>query len=191
MHNDRSADGKRLRRMVASNPGDRVSWHNLAAVEGDLGRADASEAAARRAIALGITAPETRLVLARALQAQRRLDEAERMFGEALALRPVFVEAHRDLAQLVWMRTADATLALRQLDAAMRAAPREPGLYLVRSIVLEFVGDLSAALAAAQAGLALAPAHLHLLRPAPPPCAPAPHPALPLLPAPRAISLPP
>jgi tetratricopeptide (TPR) repeat protein len=164
MHNDRSAEGKRLRRMVASNPGDRVSWHNLAALEGDLGRVDESEAAARRAIALGITAPETRLVLARALQAQRRLDEAERMFEEALALRPVYVEAHRDLAQLVWMRTGEVALALRPLDAALRAAPHEPGLHLVRSIVLEFAGDLSAALAAAQAGVALAPDDSQLLR---------------------------
>ena len=189
MHNDRSADGERLRRMVASNPGDRVSWHNLAALEGDLGRVDESEAAARRAIALGITAPETRLVLARALQAQRRLDEAERVFEEALALRPVFIEAHRDLAQLVWMRTGDATLALRHLDDAMHAAPREPGLHLVRSIVLEFAADLSAALAAAQAGVAIAPDDVQLMRQAAHLCAAAGNPALAVALAQRAVSV--
>lgn len=189
MHNDTSAEGKRLRRMVASHPSDRVSWHNLAALEGDLGRVAESEAAARRAIALGISAPETRLVLARALQAQRRLDEAERMFEEALALRPVYVEAHRDLAQLVWMRTGDVALALRPLEDAMRAAPREPGLHLVRSIVLEFAGDLPAALGAAQAGLALAPNDVQLIRQAAHLCAAVGNPGLAVVLAERALNV--
>ncbi len=78
--NTRVADAARLRDALAMQPNDRVSWHNLAAAEGDLGRAAEAEAAARRAIALGIIAPETRLVLARALQSLRRLDEAESLF---------------------------------------------------------------------------------------------------------------
>ena len=148
-------DTERLRRAVAADPNDRVSWHNLAAAEGDLGRAAEAEAAARRAIALGIPAPETRLVLARALQDLNRLDEAERMFEEAIARRPKYVEAHRDLAQLRWMRTGSREAALRGLDDA---------LHLLRSIALEFMGDKRAALAAAEAGLALAPGDLQLLR---------------------------
>src|SRR5438270_13461948 len=110
----RAADAQRSRAALERDPRDRIAWHNLAAAEGDLGHAVQAEAAARRAIALGITAPETRLVLARALQSQRRLDEAERMFEEALSLRPVYGDAHRDLAQLVWMRTGDARLALQR-----------------------------------------------------------------------------
>src|SRR5882724_7980745 len=97
MATDRAADAARLRRVLAGNPQDRVSWHNLAAAEGDLGRAAEAEAAARRAIALAIPAPETRLVLARALQDLNRLDEAERMFEEAITRRPNYAEAHRDL----------------------------------------------------------------------------------------------
>ena len=103
--NTRVADAARLRAALAAQPTDRVSWHNLAAAEGDLGHAAEAEAAARRAIELGITAPETRLVLARALQSLRKLDEAESMFKKAIALRPVYADAHRDLAQLIWMRT--------------------------------------------------------------------------------------
>ena len=103
---DRVADAARLRSTLAANPQDRVGWHNLAAVEGDLGHAEEAEKAARRAIALGIPAPETRVVLARALQDLNRLDEAERSLEEALALRPVYPAAHRDLAQLRWMRSA-------------------------------------------------------------------------------------
>lgn len=164
MPNDRAADAARLRGALAANPLDRVSWHNLAAAEGDLGRAAEAEVAARRAIALGITAPETRLVLARALQALNRLDEAERMFEEALALRPAYAEAHRDLAQLRWMRTGRVEAALRALDDALRTAPRDGPLHLVRSIALEFTGDAPAALATAEAGLAHAPEEPQLLR---------------------------
>lgn len=68
MVSNRAADAAQLRTLLAAQPNDRVAWHNLAAAEGDLRRASESEFAARRAIALGIAAPETRLVLARELQ---------------------------------------------------------------------------------------------------------------------------
>jgi uncharacterized protein (TIGR02466 family) len=161
---DRVADAARLRSTLAANPQDRVSWHNLAAVEGDLGHAEEAEKAARRAIALGIPAPETRVVLARALQDLNRLDEAERSFEEALALRPVYPAAHRDLAQLRWMRSGRIDDALRALDDTLRHAPQEKYLHLVRSIALEFMGDVPAALASAEAGLVHAPAELELLQ---------------------------
>ena len=154
---DRAADAARWRAALASNPNDRIAWHNLASAECDLGHAAEAEAAARGAIALGIPAPETRLVLARALQAQRRLDEAEKAFDEAISLRPAYADAHRDLAQLVWMRTARSDLALARLDRALRVAPRDAALHLIRSIVLEISGDRDAALAAVTTGLTVAP----------------------------------
>jgi uncharacterized protein (TIGR02466 family) len=160
----RVADAERLRQQLRIAPGDRIAWHNLAAAEGDLGRVAEAEAAARKAIALGLEAPETRLVLARALQSQRKLDDAEHAFRDAIARRPAYVDAHRDLAQLVWMRTGRVDLALARLDRSLRAVPAEPGLHLVRSTVLEFAGDHAAALAAAEAGLAHAPKHKELLR---------------------------
>jgi len=112
---------------------------------------------------LGLQAPETRFVLARALQDQGRLDEADEVFRECLALRPAYAEAHRDLAQLRWMRTADVDLALQELDSALLLAPRHAALHLVRSIVLEFAGDEHAALESVTAGLALVPADLQML----------------------------
>jgi len=164
MAQDRDADAARARRAVSLDPRDRVSWHNLAAAEGDLGNAREAERAARRALELGIPAPETRLVLARALQDLNQLDEAEHMFEEALALRPLYAEAHRDLAQLRWMRTGQEDAALRTLDAALARAPHDVTLQLVRSIALEFMTDEQGALASAEAGLARAPQDLYLLR---------------------------
>lgn len=160
----RAADAERMRQQLRIAPNDRIAWHNLAAAEGDLGHAVEAEAAARRAIALGLEAPETRLVLARALQSQRKLDDAEEAFCDAIARRPAYVDAHRDLAQLVWMRSGEADRALVRVDRALRAAPREAGLHLVRSTVLEFAGDVDAALASTEAGLARVPGHKELLR---------------------------
>ncbi len=160
----RVADAARLRAALAIQPNDRVSWHNLAAAEGDLGRAPEAESAARRAIALGIPAPETRLVLARALQSLRRLDEAENMFKKAIALRPAYADAHRDLAQLIWMRTGRIEDALKKLSRALRAAPAQSDLHAVHSSVLEYAGDAVGALAAAERGLAHAPKDVALLR---------------------------
>ncbi|MGZ5038574.1 MAG: putative 2OG-Fe(II) oxygenase [Usitatibacter sp.] len=160
---DRAADAERWRTALRSDPRDRIAWHNLASAEGDLGRAAEAESAARRAIALGLPAPETRLVLARALQAQHRLDEAERAFDEALSLRPLYADAHRDLAQLVWMRTGKSGFALKRVERALRSAPREGALHLIRSIVLEVSGDREAAFGAALAGLTTAPRDAGLL----------------------------
>jgi tetratricopeptide (TPR) repeat protein len=160
----RAADADRLRQQLRLNPSDRIAWHNLAAAEGDLGHVDEAVTAARRAIALGLEAPETRLVLARALQSSRQLDDAEHAFRDAIARRPTYADAHRDLAQLVWMRTGRADLALARLERALRAAPANAALYAVRSTVLEAAGDIDAALGAAEAGLAYAPADKDLLR---------------------------
>lgn len=164
MAQDRAADAARARRAVAVDPRDRVSWHNLAAAEGDLGNAHEAARAALRALELGIAAPETRLVLARALQDLNRLDEAECMFEQALALRPLYAEAHRGLAQLRWMRTSSTEAALRALDDALRGSPRDFALHHVRSVALEFIGDKVGALASAETGLTFAPDALPLLR---------------------------
>ena len=161
---NRAADAERLRLQLRLTPNDRVAWHNLAAAEGDLGNVVAAESAARRAIALGLEAPETRLVLGRALQSLRQLDDAERAFSDAIARRPTYAEAHRDLAQLVWMRTGRVDRALARLERALRSAPTDPGLHAVRCVVLEFAGDNEAALAAAEAGLGWSRDHKELLR---------------------------
>ena len=160
----RADDAKRLRQQVRANPNDRIAWHNLAAAEGDLGRVVEAEAAARHAITLGLEAPETRLVLARALQSLRRLDDAERAFSDAIARRPAYVDAQRDLAQLVWMRTGDPQRALARVDRALRTSPEEAGLHLIRSTVFEYAGDWDSSFAAAQAGLVRAPSNRELLR---------------------------
>lgn len=129
-----------LERIVALEPTP-VSEHNLAAALGDAGDVAGAVAAARRALDRGGTAPETWLVLARALSALGRLDEADRAFDEALARRPAFEPALRDKAQLIWMRTGDADAALAPIDACLRVSPG-PVLAILRAAVArDILGD--------------------------------------------------
>ncbi|MCU7236354.1 tetratricopeptide repeat protein, partial [Escherichia coli] len=110
---------------VAARPASAVAEHNLAALLGDLGRSAEAEAAARRAFAKGGDAPETWLVLSRALVAQNRHDDAETAYREALARRPGYIDAVRDLSQLIWMRTADGERALEPVREALARTPAD------------------------------------------------------------------
>jgi len=133
---------------AAAAPGSGVAEHNLAAALGDAARFPEAEAACRRAFAKGLDAPETWLVLARALLGQKRLEEADAGFRQALRRRPDMADAHRDLAQLIWMRTGDIAAASRELDSAIAAHPADPVLRFVKARALEYAGDLAGAYAA-------------------------------------------
>lgn len=129
------------RRLTQLYPQRRSGWHNLAATLGELALATEAEVAARRCLEVPPIAPETLLVLGRSLQSQGRYDEAEAAFGRALDLQPAYAPAHRDLAQLRWMRTGDIAQALGRLAGTVE----DVDLTLVKASVLEFAGDLAAA----------------------------------------------
>lgn len=148
---------------VGRFPGNRIAWHNLASTLGDLGQAQEAETAARKAIGLGLTAPETQLVLARALQDQQRFDEAEQAFVAALDARPDYEEAHREFAQLVWMRTGDRRAALARLERAAASFPAASGLGYVLAIAHAFTGHPELARRAAEAALDVSPRDPRLL----------------------------
>lgn len=150
------------RRAVTRAPGDRFAWYNLAATLGDLSLDDEAEEAARKTIALGLDVPEVRLVLGRALQALHRYDEAEATFERALAARPNDAAVHLNLAQLRWMRSGRAEVALGQLDRALARHPADANLWTIRSNVLTFAGDHTGADATLADALARAPGDLGL-----------------------------
>jgi tetratricopeptide (TPR) repeat protein len=132
-------------RWVIAAPTSGVAEHNLAATLGDLGRSAEAEVAARRAFAKGLDAPETRLVQARALVTLGCYDEAEAAFHAALTRQPLYVEAHRDLAQLIWMRTENKDQATAAIDAGLRRDPNATALRQLKAKVLTFAGDLAGA----------------------------------------------
>jgi len=107
------------RKAVEAAPRSGVAEYNLAAVLCDLGRSDEAAAAADRALAKGLGVPEAHLVRARALLGLDRIDEAQAGIETAVRLRPTFVDALRELAQLIWMRTEDVDRAIEPIDRAL------------------------------------------------------------------------
>ncbi len=130
---------------VEAAPDSGVAEHNLAGALAEVHRFAESEAAAARAFAKGLDAPETWLVRGRALQGLGEIDAAEAAFSEAIKRRPAYAEAHGDLAQLLWMKTEDVGLATRAIDEALKAHPWDAPLSLAKSRVLEYVGDIDGA----------------------------------------------
>ncbi|WP_295218308.1 putative 2OG-Fe(II) oxygenase [uncultured Brevundimonas sp.] len=128
-------------RLITVRPQSVPARHNLASTLGDLGRAVEAEAACRAAMAIGGDAPETWLVLARALQAQSRFDEAEDAYRQALLRRPGYGDALRDLSQLIWMRDADLEGACAPLDAAIVVSPATPLLRQIKGKLLDYAGQ--------------------------------------------------
>jgi tetratricopeptide (TPR) repeat protein len=128
-------------RAIASSPASGVAEHNLAAALGDGHWFAECEAATSRALAKGLDAPETWLVRGRAFLGLGRHDDAERAFRQVLLRRPFSAETHTELAQLMWMRTEDSALAMRDIDAAIANAPAEAGLVRAKARLLGNVGD--------------------------------------------------
>ncbi|MBW6527882.1 hypothetical protein KZ813_13630 [Sphingomonas sp. RHCKR7] len=149
----------RCREAVRARPESPVAEHNLASVLGDMGDAAGALRASERALAKGGRAPETQLVRARALQALGALDAAEQGYVAAIAARADYATAHRDLAQLRWMRTADLSHAMAELAGA----PASLELALVRSTVLQAGGHADAAAIVLDEALRRAPGEIALL----------------------------
>ena len=132
------------REIVRIAPGNGAVLHNLAAALGDAGQNREAVETAKRAFATGLDAPETWLVLARALLSLERLSEAESAFRGVIARRPVDTTAHRELAQLIWMRTGDVEKALAELNKAIKQFPDTLDLRLARAHVQGQTGNAEA-----------------------------------------------
>ncbi len=144
------------------NPKSGVAAHNVASGLGDAGRDREAALEAERAFALGLDAPETWLVYGRALQGLRRLEEAERAFRNAVARRPTYAEALRDLCQLIWMRSGEAGEALAPLEQALAAAPDDASLIGVKVRLLAHMAGEAQALDLGRAALGRTPGDLRL-----------------------------
>lgn len=124
------------KRATLKDPHNRIIWHNYAALLNDLGRHGEARKAVDQAFRLGLDAPETWLVSGRNYVGLEQFDRAEANYREALKRRPDYYDAHRDLAQLIWMRTGDPDAAIAPLDQAGHSLALAP----VRAMVLEKIG---------------------------------------------------
>lgn len=144
------------------DPKSGVAAHNVASGLGDAGRDEEAALEAERAFALGLDAPETWLVYGRSLQGLRRLEDAERAFRNAVARRPTYADALRDLCQLIWMRSGQAGEALAPLEEALAAAPGDGSLTGVKVRLLAHMAGEAQALDFGRAMLEHTPGDLRL-----------------------------
>ena len=118
-----------------------VVLHNYAASLGDIGRHGEAVEVLKSAFAKGLNAPESWLVYARALAGARQFDAAKQAFLTLLRLKPFDAEAHRDLAQLIWMRTGDQMQALFNINQALEKNPNDWALHMARAKIYGQTGD--------------------------------------------------
>lgn len=144
------------------DPKSGVAAHNVASGLGDAGRDEEAALEAERAFALGLDAPETWLVYGRSLQGLHRLEDAERAFRNAVARRPTYADALRDLCQLIWMRSGQAGEALAPLEQALAAAPGDGSLTGVKVRLLAHMAGEAQALDFGRAMLERTPGDLRL-----------------------------
>jgi len=136
-----------LGRLVALEPGNGLAEARLAAALSAARHFGAAAAAAARALAKGVDRAELWFVAGTAAVGEDRYEDAEAAFRKACERNPDYVDAQRELAQLVWMRTGDLAAASAQLDAALRTRPQAHALLAVKANLLQSAGDDAAALA--------------------------------------------
>lgn len=128
------------RRIVEADPNDAKSWLAMGATLLLAGHYLEAGHAAEQARRLGGDGPVAQLLLARALSSRGEGVKAEAVLQEGLMREPEHAELHRELAQLVWMRTGDADQAMVALDRARAERPGSAGLIAVRAAVMDLLG---------------------------------------------------
>lgn len=113
---------------VAAHPHNGGAHHNCAVMAERCGDFSSAIDSAQRAMALGTNGSQTWAVLARAMQGAGEHEGAERAYLESLRLDPFDSSVHRDLAQLIWMRTEDVDAATSMLRQTLREHSGESNL---------------------------------------------------------------
>ena len=145
------------RRAVGRFPQSRIAWHNLGATLGDLGQSQAAIEALDRAFGLGLDAPETWLVYARALAACGAHDKAEEAYRKVVQKSPANPARAGELAEFLWMRQADLQAAFEVLAGAETAGAAVPEIRMQQARLLETAGEGERALELLSAAAAGAP----------------------------------
>ncbi|MFM7053062.1 MAG: tetratricopeptide repeat protein [Planctomycetota bacterium] len=135
-----------LERRVARAPDDAWSFGLAASVALAESRADDAAAAAREALRQDGDVLEFRLLLARALRAQRKPDEAARMLSaldDAARARPAIAEQHARALE----ESGDLAGAARAWELSRRANPADPFVRAETAIAFHRAGDTARAAA--------------------------------------------
>lgn len=131
--------------LAGAMPGNLAPAQPLAIALHAAGRHTEAAQIAHRALARGFRTATLCLTYAKSLMAERANDRAETALRDCLRLDPRLVEAHSNLAQLVWTRTGDLAQATEALDAALRTSANDESLWATKAAILQGAGDARAA----------------------------------------------
>ncbi len=144
-----------LSRARRAAPESAVADHNLASALVEVQNFVEGEAAARRARARGLDAPELWLVWARAVTGQGRLSEGEALYAEAIKRRPTFEKAVAELAHTIWMRSGDRAETMAVFEEVFARNGPTVELLLQKAALLDTMGAGGAAYQVLQEALAI------------------------------------
>lgn len=135
------------RNLLARSSDNAAAEQALATALQAANRHGEAEGIIRRALERGPRNTSLRHAHARSLIALGEYGQAEAALRDCLRGDPQHVEAHNDLARLVWMRTGDPGQATAMLDDALRRFGGNDALWAARAAVLQGAGDPRAAYA--------------------------------------------
>lgn len=118
-----------------------IAWHNLAATLDDLGQADQSVEACEQAFRLGIDAPQTFAVYARALRAVGNHERAEYAYKQSLMRAPGTISVASEYANYIWMLHGDMAAADAVLDMAFHAGASPTPLLVSKATLYDAAGQ--------------------------------------------------
>lgn len=144
-----------FRGIIAATPNDAHANMGLIGALIENAESDAAETHIRAMIENGADGAEARFLLARALLAQNLYGDAEIELRNALRKRPGYTAAQTNLAELIWLRSADSDAATIEIDRALNVNPGDVQLRAFKAKLLEWAGKTEAALMELEAGLKL------------------------------------
>jgi len=133
------------RNLMARSPNNAAAEQALATALQAANRHGEAEGIARHALEHGPRNATLCYTHARSLIALGEYERAETALRDCLRLQPHHIEAHGDLAKLIWMRSGDRGKATAAFDEALRRFANNDTLWAAKAAVLQGAGDPRAA----------------------------------------------
>jgi len=135
------------RRLAATVPGSAEVAHGLAMALNLNNQPTEAERIAGDMLKRGHRSAALYRTYAGSLAARGAFESAEAALRDSLALEPRSLDAHNNLAKLVWMRTGKASEATAALDKALERFPSDDALWAAKAAILQGAGDARGAYA--------------------------------------------
>ncbi len=135
------------RRLVAAVPQSPAAAHGLAIALAAANQHDEVVRLTRSLLAAGYRHASLHRLQGRSLNAAGDAAGAEAALRECVQAEPRHIEAHNELAQLVWLRTGDLAQATAAFDQALTRFPDDAALLAGKAAILQGAGDARAAFA--------------------------------------------